>query len=31
LMKQASKMAISAGQLEVFDSNENRILVFING
>ena len=31
LMRQASKMAISAGQLEVFDSSGNRILVFING
>lgn len=31
LMNQSSKMKISAGQLEVFDSNGNRILVFING
>ncbi len=31
LLNQASKMRISAGQLEVFDSNSNRILVFING
>ena len=31
LLHQASKMAISAGQLEVFDSSGNRILVFING
>lgn len=31
LLNQASKMRISAGQLEVFDRNGNRILVFING
>ncbi|MBE2223369.1 MAG: META domain-containing protein [Anaerolineae bacterium] len=31
LMQQASRMAINAGQLEVFDSSGNRILVFING
>ena len=31
LLNQASKMRISAGQLEVFDSGGNRILVFING
>lgn len=31
LLHQASKMAISAGQLEIFDSSGNRILVFING
>lgn len=31
LMQQASKMVISAGQLEVFDSQGNRVLVFVNG
>jgi len=31
LMQRASKMAISAGQLTVFDSGGNRILEFING
>ncbi len=31
LMHQAAKMAISAGQLEVFNSAGNRILVFRNG
>lgn len=31
LMTQASKMAISAGQLEVFDGSGNRILVFLSG
>lgn len=31
VMNQASKMTISAGQLVVFDSNGNRILVFRNG
>jgi len=31
LMNQSSKMKISAGQLEIFDSSGNRILVFING
>jgi heat shock protein HslJ/uncharacterized protein YgiM (DUF1202 family) len=31
LLAQASKMRISSGQLEVFDSSDNRILVFING
>ncbi len=31
LLNQAAKMKISAGQLEVFDSSGNRILVFING
>ena len=31
LLTQAAKMKISAGQLEVFDRNDNRILVFING
>jgi heat shock protein HslJ/uncharacterized protein YraI len=31
LMQQASKMAISAGQLTVFDSAGNRILEFVNG
>ena len=31
VMNQASKMRISAGQLEVFDSSGNRILVFRNG
>ncbi len=31
LLRQASQMRISAGQLEVFDSSGNRILVFING
>ena len=31
LLDQAAKMRISAGQLEVFDSNGSRILVFING
>jgi len=31
VMNQASKMKISAGQLEVFDSSGNRILVFRNG
>ena len=30
LLKQAAKMTISAGQLEVFDSSGNRILVFLN-
>lgn len=31
LLNRASKMKISAGQLEVFDGSGNRILVFING
>lgn len=31
LMGQANSMAISAGQLTVFDSGGNRILVFVNG
>lgn len=31
LLNQAAKMKIIAGQLEVFDSSGNRILVFING
>jgi heat shock protein HslJ len=31
LLNQAAKMKISAGQLEIFDGNGNRILVFING
>ena len=31
LMQQAKRFFISAGQLEVFDANGNRILVFING
>jgi heat shock protein HslJ len=31
LLNQAAKMKISAGQLEVFDGNGNRIWVFING
>jgi heat shock protein HslJ len=31
LMGQANSFFISAGQLEVFDANGNRILVFING
>ena len=31
LLNQAAKMKISAGQLEVFDGNGNRILVFVNG
>ena len=31
LLKQAAKMKISAGQLDVFDSSGNRIMVFSNG
>jgi heat shock protein HslJ len=31
LLNQAAKLKFSAGQLEVFDGNGNRILVFING
>jgi heat shock protein HslJ/uncharacterized protein YraI len=31
VMNQASKMTISAGQLAIYDSNGNRILVFRNG
>ena len=31
LLQRASQMAISAGQLTVFDSNGNRILEFVNG
>lgn len=31
LMRNASRMAISAGQLSVFDSNGNRILEFLSG
>jgi len=31
LLQQASKMKISAGQLDVFDSSGNRIMVFGNG
>jgi heat shock protein HslJ len=31
LMQQAARMAISSGQLTVFDSSGNRILEFING
>lgn len=31
LLDQAARMRISAGQLEVFDRNGNRILVFVNG
>ena len=31
LLQQASKMKISAGQLDVFDSSGNRIMVFRNG
>jgi heat shock protein HslJ len=31
LLNQAARMQISAGQLEIFDDDGNRILVFING
>jgi hypothetical protein len=31
LMQQAARMSISAGQLSVFDSAGNRILVFLSG
>jgi hypothetical protein len=30
-MHQAATMEISAGQLSIFDSNGNRILVFLQG
>jgi len=31
LMNRSSRMAISAGQLEVFDGSGKRIMVFVNG